>query len=238
MDNASQITQLPDPIRIRLAKLQEGIDQIISSAEALLETQLPGPIGFQFVNSAPRDVLTPEERAQSVSFVTRFEHLPSSQTVEIVQRQQRYSIANMAYLRCALNEFRPLIQNESDSVYYQNIHRVWYGMLTLDDPSQGTTIRVTDKQENDVTPTYVQWLSERNKAITFVLRPLDYKYLYNGILQHANPTYSQKFLDDYVSGGLNYVLWKHVHVLGFIREMLEPYYLLIRFLTFPRLGHL
>ena len=103
---------------------------------------------------------------------------------------------------------------------------------------KGTTIRVFDKTKNDVTRIFTRWLSERNESITFVLRPLDYKYLYNGILQHSDSTYSQRFLQDYTSEELHYVLWKHVHFLGFIREMLSSYYQLLKFLTSPRLGPL
>lgn len=240
MANDSQDNQLPDRIKEKLALLQKEIDQIVGRAQDLLKTQLPQPISFRFTNNAPRDVLTPEERAQAINFVTRFEHLPlpSDCRVQIVKQEQGYYIDNMTLLRHALNEFRPLIQNEKDSVHYQKIHRVWHGMLTLDDPSKGTTIRVQDIKKNDVTPTFTQWLNERNQAISFVLRPLDYGYLYNGILQHSDNAYSGKFLDDYTSGELNYVFWKHVHVLGFIHEMLRAYHPLIRFLASPKLGPL
>jgi len=230
--------QFPERIQERLGSLQQEINQIVSRAENLLITKLPGPIAFTFENAAPRDILTPEERAQSISFVTRFKHLPSDNKVVLTEREGNYDIANMAYLRHALNEYRPLIQNEKDSVYYQKIHRVWYAMLTLDNASKGTTIRVRDEQDNDVTPIYTAWIRERNKAITYVLMPLDYGYLYNGILQHSADEYSERFIRDYTSGEINYILWKHVHVLHFIHEMLKPYNDLISFLTFPKLGHL
>lgn len=235
---ASQSAKLPERIQNRLQILQREIDQIICGAEELLKTQLPNPIQFQFENSAPRDVLTDYERAQSISFLTRFDHLPLDYTVKIVKRDGVCFIANMDFLRHALNEFRPLIQNERDSVYYQRIHAVWYAMLTLDDPKEGTTIRVFGKAKNDVTPIFTRWLSERNKAISYVLRPLDYKYLYNGILQHSDASFSQRFLQDYTSGEIHYVLWKHVHFLQFIRAMLGSYYQLLTFLTAPRLGPL
>lgn len=238
MTEASRVAQLPERIQRRLGSLQQELDQIISRAEALLITKLPDPIAFTIENAAPRDVLTPEERAQSISFVTRFEHLPSDVTVQLVEREGSYYIDNMAYLRHALNEYRPLIQNEKDSVYYQKIHQVWYAMLTLNDASKGTTIRVRDRQAKDVTPIYTGWISERNKAITYVLQPLDYGYLYNGILQHSAAAYSERFVRDYTSGEINYILWKHVHVLRFIREMLRPYNLLISILTSPKLGPL
>lgn len=233
-------TQLQERIRKRLFLLQKEVDQIIDGAQALLKTQLPNPISFEFKNSAPRDVLTSNERAQSISFVARFEHLPlpSNYRVKIVKHENAHYIGNMAFCRHALNEFRPLIQNERDSVYYNKIHQVWHAMLTLDDPKKGTTIRVKDTKDNDVTLIFIRYLGERNKAIGFVMRSLNYSYLYNGILQHSSIAYSKRFLEDYTSGELNYVLWKHVHVLGFLREMLSAYYKLIRFLTYPKLGPL
>ena len=240
MTKSPNATQLPEPIQRRLATLQQEIDQVILRAQGLLITRPPGRISFIFKNRAPRDVLTPKERAQSISFVTRFEHLPAEDpvTVKLVERKGEWCVGNMASLRHALNEFRPLIQNEEDSVYYKEIHRVWYGMLMLDDASKGTTIRAMDVQNNDVTPIFTQYLRERNKAITYVLKPLDYKYLYNGILQHSVEAYSERFVRDYTSGEINYILWKHVHVLSFIREMLRPYNLLISILTNPKQGPL
>jgi len=234
----SKIQNLPPHIQQRLDRLQGEINQIISGAEALLTTKLPDPVQFEFVNSAPRDVLTDYERAQSISFVTRYDHLPSDYTVQIVEHNEQFHIGNMPFLRHALNEFRPLIHNERDSVYYRTLHRVWCAMLKLDEPAKGTTIRVFQRDRQDVTSIFIQWLNERNKAITFALKPLDYDYLYNGILQHSDAAYSQQFSRDYSSGELNYVLWKHMHILAFVKEMLRAYYFLIRPLTAPRLGPL
>ena len=129
-------SKLPDRIKNRLAVLQREIDQVISGAEALLNTKLPHPVQFEFKNSAARDVLTEYERAQSISFLTRFDHLPQDYTTQIVEHQGAYFTGNMAFIRHALNEFRPLIQNEQDSVYYRKIHAVWYAMLVLDDPKK------------------------------------------------------------------------------------------------------
>jgi hypothetical protein len=67
---------------------------------------------------------------------------------------------------------------------------------------------------------------------------MNFGYLYNGILQHSDPGFSTQYLEDYTSGALNYVLWKHAHVLGVIRRLLWPYFLLMNVLTFPKLGPL
>jgi hypothetical protein len=238
MPNIRPDIRLPERIKTRLMTLQREIDHIIHGADRLLTTELPDPVQFQFMNSAPRDVLTDYERAQAVSFVTRFDHLPDECRVTAIENDGRYDIENIDYLRHALNEFRPIIQNGSDSVYYQKIHNVCYGMLKLEDSKKGTTIRVFDTTGANVTGICVMWLSEANKAIKYVLKQLDYGYLYNGILQHSDPSYSSRFMKDYTSGELNYIMWKHAHVLDFIKEMLKRYCFLIRPLTSPRPGPL
>src|SRR5439155_514923 len=83
---------------------------------------------------------------------------------------------------------------------------------------------------------FSKWISERNRAITAVLRSLECDYLYNGILQHSDVRFAERFLKDYVSGELNYFLWKHMHAFDMLREMLEPYHRLLSILTFPKLG--
>ena len=70
------------------------------------------------------------------------------------------------------------------------------------------------------------------------MRPLEFDYLYNGILQHSGQEFSQRFLDDYSSGEFNYILWKHVHLLEFIRHLLYPYYRILNTFVFPKLGPL
>ena len=230
--------QLPERIQLRLENLNIQVDQIVSAASALITIQLPGALSLRIENAAPRDFLTSYERAQSISFITRFDQLPTDYTVQIVHREGEFYIENLSFLRHVLNDFRPLIMNQSDSTYYQNIHRVWYGMLTLGDPAKGTTIRAINEAEIDATAVFTSWLSQHNQAITLALRPLDFDYLYNGVLQHSGEEFSDRFLRDYTSGELNYVLWKHAHILGFIRRLLLPYYQVARWLTCPRVGAL
>jgi hypothetical protein len=71
-----------------------------------------------------------------------------------------------------------------------------------------------------------------------LLESLECDYLYNGILQHSDVRYAERFFKDFISGEINYLLWKHVHALDVIREMLEPYHRLVSTITFPKLGPL
>lgn len=230
--------ELPKRIKDRIERLKIEVNEIIDGAYSILKTALPSPIQFEFVHSAPRDILMDNERAQSVSFVTRYDHLPGECRLSAIEDKERWDIENIDFLRHALNEFRPLIQNQGDSVYYTKIHKVWCGMLKLEDSTKGMTIRAFDKGRVNVTGTCICWLDEAKAAITFVLGRLDYGYLYNGILQHSDEKYSATFIKDYTSGELNYIMWKHALILDFIKDMLGRYYFIITNVSHLRPGPL
>lgn len=231
---------LPDRIAKRITEMRAEVEAIIATASGCWTALLPDLISFQIRSSVQdRDILSVHERAQSVSFVTRYEHFPVNVQAQLVtDTQGNWHIGNLWDLRQALNDFRPVIQNRNDSVYYQNMHNTWFKMLRQPDPSKGTAIRVMDRERNDVTDVYAAWLGERNRAVRDIVNALDYAYLYNGFLQHSEPKLSKRLFDDYVSGELNWLLWKHVMPLGVITSLLEPYYQLMRLLTFPSLGAL
>jgi hypothetical protein len=231
---------LPERIANRFKALALEVETVTSAANRELTTRIPDLISFRFENSAlDQDILSDYVRAQSVSFVARFEHLPADvQTRLIADDRDQWRIGNLWDLRQALNDFRPIIQNQSDSVYYQNVHNTWARLLRATDKSKGTVVRVFDSNRHDVTDIYSKWLGERNRAIRLIISGLDYGYLYNGFLQHSDPELSERLFNDYVSGELNYLLWKHVLPLGALVSLLQPYHQLMRCLTFPSLGPL
>jgi hypothetical protein len=231
---------LPDRIAKRITEMRAEVGAIVATANARRTTVLPDRISFEIRSSVlGRDILSDYERAQSVSFITRYEHFPLDVKARLItDTQGNWYIGNLWDLRQALNDFRPVIQNQSDSVFYQKMHNTWSKMLRQQDPSKGTSIRVHDRDRNDVTDVYAAWLGERNRALRHIVSALDYGYLYNGFLQHSDPELSKRLFDDYVSGELNWLLWKHVMPLGVIASLIEPYHQLMRILTFPSLGAL
>jgi hypothetical protein len=241
MSEAATIpAELPDRITSRLRAIAAEVEKVIGEANQEIVTEIPAKIAFRYESAVlGRDILSDHERAQSVSFVTRFDHFPTALATQFaVDEDKNWRITNLWDLRQALNDFRSVIQNQSDSVYYQNIHNTWYKALRETDKSKGTTVRVLDDQHRDVTDAYARWLSERNKAIRHLISAFDYDYLYNGFLQHADPKFSKRLFQDYMSGEINYLLWKHVLPLGVLIGLLHPYYMLMRSLTFPSLGPL
>lgn len=231
---------MPERIAKRFEAITAEVQRAIDEANQNIVTTIPQRIAFRYESAVlDRDILSECERAQSISFVTRFDHFPDDLHTQIaVDQQGNWWIANLWDLRQALNDFRSVIQNQSDSIYYQNIHNTWVQALRQMDKSKGTVVRVLDDHQLDVTPVYVKWLGERNQAIRRLLASLEYGYLYNGFLQHSDPKFSRRLMQDYVSGEINYLLWKHVRPLGELKRLLRPYYTLMRSLTFPTLGPL
>jgi hypothetical protein len=138
-----------------------------------------------------------------------------------------------------LNDVRPIIQNQRDSTFYAHINSTLQKWLRRPDTAKGMRVQAFDEgTQNEVTLPYATHLVENTKAIAAMLGGLEYGYLYNGILQHSDPDYSRRLLNDYASGELNYILWKHVIVLGQIQYWLTPYYRVLKILNFPSLGSL
>lgn len=235
----SELERLPARIRERFEQVTEDVDKVLAEAQALVQTDSPTVFSVKYHSAIlDQDMLSDYERAQSVSFVTRYEHLPSEFTAVLAQVDGVWVIRDLWTLRHIINDFRPIIYNQQDAVHYQNIHNQWYRMLTRSDPSQGMTIRLFDGDRVDVTATFAKMLGERNKAIRHLVEAFEFDYLYNGFLQHSDKRFTSRYLTDYVSGELNYLLWKHVRPLNSIYIMLEPYHMLMRSLTFPKFGNL
>jgi hypothetical protein len=215
-DETSAPPTLPERIAKRFEAISADVQKAIDEANQKIVTTIPEKIAFRYESAIlDRDILSEYERAQSVSFVTRFDHFPDDlHTHIVVDEQSNWWIANLWDLRQSLNDFRSVIQNQSDSIYYQYIHGTWVQALRQIDKSKGTVVRVLDVQQHDVTPVYVKWLGERNQAIRHLLAAFDYGYLYNGFLQHSDPKFSKRLMRDYTSGEINYLLWRHVRPFG------------------------
>lgn len=238
MANSNYPSELPDRIKQKINLLEQGIKKIESHALGIVKTSMNEPVSLFVQNQTMTDLLSDYERGQSISFISRYENLPSLMPVKIVHHQGSYFIGNMTYIRHILNEYRSVIHNESDSVYYQNVHKLCFKMLQEDDYRKGTTINILTKNDEDVTETFMTWLGEHNSAIKFVLRTLDLDYIYNGILQHSDGHFSKRFVKEYMTGEINYIFWKHILLLDLIKDLLKPYYMLMVQFSFPKLGSL
>ncbi|MCI0618340.1 hypothetical protein L0244_35635 [bacterium] len=232
---------VPERIKTKIDLIRSGLDRLTDQAFASIQTELDNPISTQFHRERSGDILTDYERAQLVSFVARYENLPELSEVTIVEIKGEHYISDMPFIRHLLNEYRSIIYNEKDSVHYKRVHRFCYEKLNLGSPLQGTKITVFHEANNaqsDITSKYVKWLCEHCEAISFILKAMEFDYIYNGVLQHSAQEHSSRFLRDYSSGELNYIFWKHAEALSIIKNLLQPYHQLVNFLCFPKLGPL
>jgi len=232
------IDRLPQKVQRELKKVNREVDQVILNTFPESPFTPEDRIAFHFSGVSSNDVLTDNERAQSISFIIHFENLPSDYPVKFQVTDGKCHISNIGNLRAALNEFRPLLQNQKDLIHYQRVHNDWCKMLRRTNPQEGTCIRVIDIMNNDVTQKYIAHLNAHRQAISVTLGKLEFGFLYNGILQHSDKKYSKRFLDEYTSGKLDYVLLKHYYTLPYFRDCLSPYYDLLKMLTSPQRGHL
>ena len=234
----SENAKLPDKINTRLKIVFEEIEDISNNADTFITSEIGKTFSFEYVHSSPTPILSSYERAQQVSFVTSYEHLPELYELTFIEKEGKYWIENYHYLRHILNDYRTIIMNTKDSIYYKKIHSFCHLKLANVDSGKGLGIRVFNSNGEDVTALFNEKLDQNIKAISYVIKQCDYKYLYNGILQHSDSKYSERYLEDYYSGEINYILIKHAKLLHYIKDCLVWHYVILNQLTFPRLGSL
>jgi hypothetical protein len=233
-----KVDELREPERTRIKNALQEADQIRLYAAGLATTQLKGKVAFRYEISAPTDVLSPFERAQSVCFVAKYDNLPDSTNLGLVEHDGHYFLANMNYIRHALNEYRPIVQNIDDSVHYSQIHSLCYSKLLTQDHSLGLKITALDESDNDITDNFTTVLGEHNRAAKAIIKACDFDYIYNGILQHSDHSYTKRFWEEYSSGRINYVFIRHFFVLDDIKRYLFWHYNILNAISSPKLGPL
>lgn len=238
-ESEAAFAMLPVDVQVRVREVEAAAQVLIDEAEMSLTVALPDPVTFKVDARAKNpNFLPPPIRAQLISFALRFEHLPTNYSVNVGEKNGQVFITNIAYLRHVLNEFRPLIQNRGDSIHFQKMHSTWRGILIDGVSAPQSLLKVFDEQEREVTALFVEYIGQANRAISRLLPRLEFDYLYNGILQHTDPVFSERFLQDYTSGALNYIIWKHIMLVDYISNLLLPYDVLARGLLRPTPGPL
>lgn len=238
-DRTQQNKQLPEEINKRIESTTAEIDSLISKAVAEQKTSFSGGFQLSYRHSVlDADILSDFERAQSICFISRYEHLPEFKGVQIIEDSGKFYLDNIGYIRHILNEYRSIITNQSDSIHYSKIHFFCYKRLKNQDPTKGLSITVYNEKREDITETFLRILGERNKSIKTIISKSEFDYIYNGILQHSDHRHTQRFHEEYHSGKLNYVFIKHASLLGFIKDSLRLHYRILNQLTSPKLGPL
>ena len=229
---------IPDPILNKLKENEENAHIIIEQANRLVTTCEFESYTLEYKISAPVDVLTPLERAISMVFMYRYDHLPEPNNFVVGEYRGRHYINEIDDIRAALNEYRTIFFNKTDSLYYGKISNSYRKKLINRDPAKGLSISAINKEKKDVTLEYVSYLDSTKKAIRYIIYASDFDYIFNGVLQHSDVKYSKKLIEDYTSGSLNYILLKNLALAKYVKLLFKEYFRVIGGLNFPRMGGL
>jgi len=230
--------EIPDKISNKLSDNLADANRIIeSSQECLLE--IPSEkISFTYTTNAPIDILTPEERAQSMVFIFRYEHLPEITEFTVAEYKGRYFLNEIDDIRAALNEYRTIFYNNNDAIYYGRISNLYRAKLMNRDSSKGLSIIVNNEKDENITSEYIDYLDSTKNAIRAIIKASDFDYLFNAVLQHSDSGYARKLIKDYTSGEMNYLLLKNLNLAMSLKTLFSDYKQIINALSFPRMGGL
>ena len=198
-----------DEIVQRLADMHAVNERLADKAEAMIEIEIDGPIQFLYEISAPTPTLTSYEQAQSLCFFTKYASLPEVPTIEIKEHNGRYYPDNIDDFRHLLNEYRPIIQNEKDSTHFQNVHGLCRRKLRNTDHSIELSVTVIGSDGADITDAFTNMLNQKVRSLRWLLKQFDFDYIYNGILQHSDHRYTNRYISEYSSGELHYAFINH-----------------------------
>lgn len=222
----------------RVERCNDGAAKLIESAWSLVSPPLPD-FRLKYSISAPRDILIPYERAQSLCFIAKYDALPEPQALHVEQFENVFVPTNLSAFRHVLNEYRSILQNKKDSTHYSRIHRLCRSKLINRDHSIDLSVTVYDaKSEEDITDLFLANLTQRNRAVSQLLGACEFNYLYNGILQHAEHSFTKRYIEDYTSGRLQYLIFGHALVCHTVRDLLYMHYTVLKYISGVRQGGL
>ena len=161
-------------IEQKLHGLNQEVQRLVDSSDAHVTEKIEGSITFEYQISAPTDVLSPYERAQSLCFVTKYDGLAEPDNIDIREHKGRYYPNNIDSFRHLLNEYRPIIQNKRDSTHFSRIHHLCRQKLENRDPSLGLTIKVTLNGEADITKQFLRLLDQKHRALGRLLQASEF----------------------------------------------------------------
>lgn len=214
-------------IKDKFGNIHIELGQIVDEARNKIEVQIDGHLSITIRNAAiGQDIITEEDRARFTHFVAKYQQLPEMATVDLVERNGKIFPENLEVAKHVLNEFRPIVWNQNDSIYYTRLYKSISSKLFLKDPTVGTILSVILNKKEDITDLYNKFLKNHRDAIRFILKSYksDLDYIYNGVLQHSDEEFSERLAKDFYSGELSYILIKNAFLLGPVKQLLKPFF--------------
>ncbi len=178
---------------------------------------------FQIRNSAPQDILTDSERAAFHAFLAKIRSIPDFPSPSIVEKGDEYFLGNEGLAKHIITEFRPIIYNQNDPIYFGRIQGIIFQMLNRKSPVQGTKITVEGVSGSDITELFKKEFAACRAVIDKAITLMDLDYLFNGVLQHADQRFSERYSEDLRTGNLQYLYLKHATILTYLKHYLKPF---------------
>lgn len=228
-------------------RLQEKIKESIYAGREIIRlaaTKYPNVfvdeenISIEFINNANEPMFNVDEKAQIIFFATKYENLSDFKNLTI-NRVDDNCFIDEKPLRDLLNEYRPIYFNYEDPIYYERIHKFFIArMLFNEDATKATQIRVASERGEDITRNILLTMKDRIKCIKYIIEKSDFNYVFNGVLQHSDKRYLERYSEDYESGEITFILLKNVTLLMLLKCLLYSHYRIIRNLTYISKGGL
>lgn len=209
-----------------------------------LHAIIPNWKGIQFTStlSAPTPLFTTDEQSKWFVFIMRYDMLSelvnSLPNPKITDRSGKLMIDNLYLFKSALNDMRTMIFNNDDSIFFNKIHKIIMRWLNNKDHSTGQQIIVTDETGLDITNHFIDVLNSYHKILNKLIKKSDLAFLYNAVLQHTDSIDSQRFINEYSNGNIQYTIIKCYQLCPVFINLLRYHRLIISMLMHIEMGEL
>lgn len=222
--------ELPSEIQGKVKEsIEKGMELIkIASQKFPNVFDLDDNVLLNFVNHSNTNFFNERERAQIIYFSTKYEKLSDSSYIEF---DTKSSNIDDEPFRNLLNDYRPIFFNRKDCIYYTNINSFLRQKFNNNDAKKGTEIIVSNGNGMNITEEFLKNLEQKIKCISFIISRSDLKYIYSSIVQHSDAQFLDKYINDYESGKIPYILLKNITLLKFLKYLLYTHYEILRRLT-------
>jgi hypothetical protein len=214
---------IPGSLLKRFDQLNRELEDVLTGAEAIVKNPFSERVSFHVINSAPQDFVTDSERSALHSFILKCKSVPDFDHPQLLWTGKDFQLGNIDLAKHVITDWRPIIFNQTDAIYFTRIHNLIAHMMSQTDHSKGTKITVYAEKEKDVTSELLTFLGQCRDSVQYVIGKSDLDYLYNGVLQHSDVRFHERYTKEVHSGELNYVFLKNAKFMNWVKRSLTPY---------------
>lgn len=140
--------------------------------------------------------------------------------LKIVKRTERHKLfVDMSIYSSFLNSIRGIIFTVKDSIFYNKIINDYKRAISGN--NKDWNIEALDEsQALNISKEVVYSFDKTQKLISELLKDKDFDYVYNGILQHSDEKYRDRYIKDSEQNIAIYIIFKCAILANIIRDIL------------------